>query len=151
MIFFLHYRNLKATTAAARSFRSAECEYRGPWLSYIGLADRRQDEFATSAWRQGRLPYAGTTLNDLPNPTSTEFDQYLGTTAGIPFQNQRWAQQRQFPARQPYMNHGPSSLLHTTSNAGAESSHAQSASETTIEANRPSSPGHDSANADQIE
>lgn len=83
-------KSLKQQTQAARQFRSAEYEY------------------ATQAWRQGRLPYAGTTLNDnaSTNTASTngnEFEQYLGTSAAVPFQNQRWAQLplRQAPGRSP--------------------------------------------------
>ena len=74
---------LKQQTQAARQFRSAEYEY------------------ATQAWRQGRLPYAGTTMHD--STASNEFDQYLGTTANVPIQGQRWAQSavRQMPARSP--------------------------------------------------
>ena len=142
-------KQLKQTTQAARSFRSAECEST-PCLSHERHADRRQDEFATSAWRQGRLPYTGTTLNDMPNATS-EFDQYLGTTAGVPFQNQRWAQQRQFPARQTFVNQGQQAMYRTSTSAGAETGHEHSVSETTIEA-KPTSPAHDSVKAeDQVE
>jgi hypothetical protein len=74
---------LKQQTQAARQFRSAEYE------------------FATQAWRQGRLPYAGTTINDTPN--GNEFEQYLGTAPSVPIQGQRWAQSamRQMPARSP--------------------------------------------------
>lgn len=87
-------------------------------------------------------------MNDVPN--TTEFDQYLGTTAGVPFQNQRWAQ-RQLPARQPYTSNGQSSLLYsTTGGAASESGHGHSASETTIEA-KPTSPPHDSVKVDQVE
>lgn len=72
---------LKQQTQAARQFRSAEYE------------------FATLAWRQGRLPQAGT----IPHETSSgnEFEQYLGTTANVPIQGQRWAQSamRHIPGR----------------------------------------------------
>ena len=74
---------LKQQTQAARQFRSAEYEY------------------ATQAWRHGRLPYAGTTVHDAPH--GNEFEHYLGTTANVPIQGQRWAQSgaRQMPARSP--------------------------------------------------
>ncbi|KAF2771424.1 hypothetical protein EJ03DRAFT_268697 [Teratosphaeria nubilosa] len=74
---------LKQQTQAARQFRSAEYE------------------FATQAWRQGRLPYAGTTLNDVP--AGNEFENYLGGSASVPIQGQRWAQSaiRQMPGRSP--------------------------------------------------
>lgn len=62
-------KTLKQQTQAARRFRSEEYE------------------FATQAWRQGRLPAAGST-----NQTGTEFDQFLGTTAAVPIHGQRWAQ-----------------------------------------------------------
>lgn len=145
-------KHLKQSVHAARQFRSAECKSEASCVSQTS-ADSREDEYATSAWRQGHLPYVGTTLNEVPNPptASTEFDQYLGTTAGVPIQNQRWAQQRAFPARQPYMSQGPSSQLHATNTAGVKSNHGRSASETTIEADKPSSPSHDSANGDHIE
>lgn len=79
-------KSLKQQTQAARQFRSAEYEY------------------ATQAWRQGRLPYAGTTLNDSASSTKgNEFEQYLGNNASVPFQNQRWAQSavRHAPGRSP--------------------------------------------------
>jgi len=79
-------KSLKQQTQAARQFRSAEYEY------------------ATQAWRQGRLPYAGTTLNDsAPVAKGNEFEQYLGNNATVPFQNQRWAQSavRHAPGRSP--------------------------------------------------
>lgn len=79
-------KSLKQQTQAARQFRSAEYEY------------------ATQAWRQGRLPYAGTTLNDNSSATKgNEFEQYLGNNAAVPFQNQRWAQSavRHAPGRSP--------------------------------------------------
>jgi len=79
-------KSLKQQTQAARQFRSAEYEY------------------ATQAWRQGRLPYAGTTLNDTAQSTNgNEFEQYLGNGAAVPFQNQRWAQSaiRHAPGRSP--------------------------------------------------
>ncbi|PPJ50327.1 hypothetical protein CBER1_06468 [Cercospora berteroae] len=77
-------KSLKQQTQAARQFRSAEYEY------------------ATQAWRQGRLPYAGSTVHDT-NQNTNEFDQYLGTTPAIPIQGQRWAQSaiRQAPGRSP--------------------------------------------------
>ncbi|KAI7293140.1 hypothetical protein KC315_g19377, partial [Hortaea werneckii] len=65
-------KSLKQQTQAARQFRSAEYEY------------------ATQAWRQGRLPHAGTAVHDSTN--GNEFEQYLGTSANVPFQGQRWAQ-----------------------------------------------------------
>ncbi|KAK4574832.1 hypothetical protein LTR86_001674 [Recurvomyces mirabilis] len=65
-------KSLKQQTQAARQFRSAEYEY------------------ATQAWRQGRIPFAGTTIND--TAAANEFEQYLGTTASAPGQGQRWAQ-----------------------------------------------------------
>jgi hypothetical protein len=78
-------KSLKQQTQAARQFRSAEYEY------------------ATQAWRQGRLPYAGTTLNDNASAKGNEFEQYLGNNAAVPFQNQRWAQSavRHAPGRSP--------------------------------------------------
>jgi hypothetical protein len=79
-------KSLKQQTQAARQFRSAEYEY------------------ATQAWRQGRLPYAGTTLNDTDQSTNgNDFEQYLGNNATVPFQNQRWAQSaiRHAPGRSP--------------------------------------------------
>jgi hypothetical protein len=79
-------KSLKQQTQAARQFRSAEYEY------------------ATQAWRQGRLPYAGTTLNDNTSTSKgNEFEQYLGNNAAVPFQNQRWAQSavRNAPGRSP--------------------------------------------------
>lgn len=77
-------KSLKQQTQAARQFRSAEYEY------------------ATQAWRQGRLPYAGTTLNEQPG-NSNEFEQYMGGNASVPIQGQRWAQSaiRQIPGRSP--------------------------------------------------
>ena len=79
-------KSLKQQTQAARQFRSAEYEY------------------ATQAWRQGRLPYAGSTAHESTN--ANEFEQYLGTTAGVPIQGQRWAQSamRQLPGRSPLGN-----------------------------------------------
>ncbi|KAK5136575.1 hypothetical protein LTR08_002589 [Meristemomyces frigidus] len=76
-------KSLKQQTQAARQFRSAEYE------------------FATQAWRNGRLPYAGSTVHDTPN--SNEFEQFLGTSANAPIQGQRWAQSaiRQVPVRSP--------------------------------------------------
>lgn len=79
-------KTLKQQTQAARQFRSAEYEY------------------ATQAWRQGRLPQAGTTLNDTVAPKNgNEFEQYLGTNPVVPIQNQRWAQSaiRHAPGRSP--------------------------------------------------
>ena len=78
-------KSLKQQTQAARQFRSAEYEY------------------ATQAWRQGRLPYAGTTLNDNASAKGNEFEQYLGNNAAVPVQNQRWAQSavRHAPGRSP--------------------------------------------------
>ncbi|EME40619.1 hypothetical protein DOTSEDRAFT_65305 [Dothistroma septosporum NZE10] len=77
-------KQLKQQTQAARHFRSQEYEY------------------ATQAWRQGRLPYAGSTVHDT-NQNGNEFDQYLGTTPAIPIHGQRWAQSaiRQVPGRSP--------------------------------------------------
>lgn len=141
-------KQLKQSTQAARQFRSAECEST-PRSSLQGPTNTcREDEFATSAWRQGRLPYAGTTLNDVPNPTS-EFDQYLGTTAGVPFQNQRWAQ-RSFPTGQPYANNTQSMYHVGAAVGGAEKGHHPAASDATIEA-KPTSPAHDSVKAEQVE
>ncbi|KAK5165125.1 uncharacterized protein LTR77_009222 [Saxophila tyrrhenica] len=65
-------KSLKQQTQAARQFRSAEYEY------------------ATQAWRQGNLPYAGSNAGD--SQDGNEFEQYLGTTANVPIQGQRWAQ-----------------------------------------------------------
>ena len=66
-------KSLKQQTQAARQFRSAEYEY------------------ATQAWRQGRIPFAGTTVNDNISVNGNEFEQYLGTSAAVPIQGQRWA------------------------------------------------------------
>lgn len=77
-------KSLKQQTQAARQFRSAEYEY------------------ATQAWRQGRLPFAGTPINhDVAR--GNEFEQYLGTAAHQPIQGKRWAQSalRQAPGRSP--------------------------------------------------
>ena len=76
-------KSLKQQTQAARQFRSAEYEY------------------ATHELRQGRLPFAGHTTHDTQQVN--EFDQYLGTTANVPIQGQRWAQSaiRQVPGRSP--------------------------------------------------
>ncbi|KAK3070801.1 hypothetical protein LTR53_009806 [Teratosphaeriaceae sp. CCFEE 6253] len=82
---------LKQQTQAARQFRSAEYEY------------------ATRAWRQGRLPYAGTTLHQTTSPN--EFDQYLGTTANVPIHGQRWAQS----AVRHVAAHGPATSFTGTS------------------------------------
>lgn len=93
-------KSLKQQTQAARQFRSAEYEY------------------ATQAWRQGRLPYAGTTLNEHPGNTN-EFEQYMGGNASVPIQGQRWAQSaiRQGPGRSP--------LGSTQYNAGSHNSSVQ--------------------------
>lgn len=62
---------MKQQTQAARQFRSAEYEY------------------ATQAWRRERMPHlTGSAVHDLPN--ATEFDQYVGTTASVPIEGQRW-------------------------------------------------------------
>lgn len=77
-------KSLKQQTQAARQFRSAEYE------------------FATQAWRQNQLAFPGRTASsDAGN--SNEFEQYLGTTSGVPIQAQRWAQSamRQMPGRSP--------------------------------------------------
>ena len=76
-------KSLKQQTQAARQFRSAEYEY------------------ATQAWRQGRLPLAGSTAHADSN--ANEFNQYLGGAAAVPIQGQRWAQSalRQVPGRSP--------------------------------------------------
>lgn len=80
-------KSLKQQTQAARQFRSAEYEY------------------ATQAWRQGRLPYAGTTVNDdvKSNGSGNEFERYLGTNPAVSIQGQRWAQStaRPNPGRSP--------------------------------------------------
>lgn len=98
---------LKQQTQAARQFRSAEYEY------------------ATQAWRQGRLPYAGTTVHEASSATGNEFDQYLGTTANIPIQGQRWAQSairtpRGEVAQAPYNTNTNQSAAQTDATAGAE-------------------------------
>lgn len=67
-------KSLKQATASARQFRSAEYE------------------FATQAWRQGRLPYAGSTVHESSSQNPNEFDQYIGTAPSVPIQGQRWAQ-----------------------------------------------------------
>ncbi|KAK5121518.1 hypothetical protein LTR85_005351 [Meristemomyces frigidus] len=79
----LEQKSLKQQTQAARSFRSAEYEY------------------ATAAFRAGRLPYAGSTVHD--TPTGNEFSDYLGSNPSVPIQGQRWASSaiRQMPARSP--------------------------------------------------
>jgi len=64
-------KSLKQQTQAARQFRSAEYEY------------------ATQAWRRERMPHlTGSAVHDLPN--ASEFDQYVGTTASVPIEGQRW-------------------------------------------------------------
>lgn len=100
-------KSLKQQTQAARQFRSAEYE------------------FATQAWRQGRLPYAGTTVNDTAGVN--EFEQYLGTTANTPMQGQRWAQSalRQAPGRSPlsglpYTNGSQTPLVQINAGAGTD-------------------------------
>jgi hypothetical protein len=77
-------KSLKQQTQAARQFRSAEYEY------------------ATQAWRQGRVPFGGSTSQDSAS-TGNEFEQYLGTTANVSIQNQRWTQYggRSLPGRSP--------------------------------------------------
>jgi hypothetical protein len=91
-------KSLKQQTQAARHFRSQEYEY------------------ATQAWRQGRLPYAGSTNHD--GQSSNEFDQYLGTTPAVPIQGQRWAQSaiRQVPGRSPLgaVPYTPNAAQHNT-------------------------------------
>lgn len=100
---------LKQQTQAARQFRSAEYEY------------------ATQAWRQGRLPYAGSTVPDSTSQVTNEFDQYLGTTPTVPIQGQRWAQSaiRQAPGRSPlgampYTNTSQPALAPMSAAAGAD-------------------------------
>lgn len=72
-------KSLKQQTQAARQFRSAEYEY------------------ATQAWRQGRVP--ASTPTGMGYDSQNEFDSYLGTAASVPIQGQRWAQSaiRQVP------------------------------------------------------
>lgn len=100
-------KSLKQQTQAARQFRSAEYEY------------------ATQAWRQGHLPYAGSTVHDTPNVN--EFEQYLGTAANVPIQGQRWAQSaiRQMPGRSPlgglpYTGATQQPLVHVNVASGAD-------------------------------
>lgn len=78
-------KSLKQQTQAARQFRSAEYEY------------------ATQAWRQGRLPSTAPSALGYDSQSTNEFDQYLGTAASVPIQGQRWAQSaiRQVPGRSP--------------------------------------------------
>lgn len=80
-------KTLKQQTQAARQFRSAEYE------------------FATQAWRQGRLPSSGSSGYE-GSTANNEFDLYLGTAPQVPFQGQRWAQSvnRQLPGRSPLGN-----------------------------------------------
>ncbi|WPH04650.1 Sporulation-specific protein 5 [Acrodontium crateriforme] len=80
-------KTLKQQTQAARQFRSAEYE------------------FATQAWRQGRLPSSGSSGYE-GSTTNNEFDLYLGTAPQVPFQRQRWVQSanRQLPGRSPLGN-----------------------------------------------
>lgn len=109
-------KSLKQQTQAARQFRSAEYE------------------FATQAWRQGRLPFAGTTVNDTPGVN--EFEQYLGTAAAVPIQGQRWAQSalRQVPGRSPlgglpYTNGSQPPLVQINVAAGAEGEQSKAAAD----------------------
>ncbi|KAI6794254.1 RNA-binding domain-containing protein [Hortaea werneckii] len=102
-------KSLKQQTQAARQFRSAEYEY------------------ATQAWRQGRLPHAGTTAHDSTN--GNEFEQYLGTSANVPFQGQRWAQSalRGMPGRNqhsglPHQVAGQQPLVQINVAPGADNS-----------------------------
>lgn len=113
-------KSLKQQTQAARQFRSAEYEY------------------ATQAWRQGRLPYAGSTVHDT-NQNTNEFDQYLGTTPAVPIQGQRWAQSaiRQVPGRSPlgavpFTNAAQPPLVQINVAAGAENQ--TGTPETTVDA-----------------
>jgi hypothetical protein len=101
-------KSLKQQTQAARQFRSAEYE------------------FATQAWRQGRLPMAGSTAQDAVTDGSNEFDQYLGTQPTVPIQGQRWAQSaiRQVPGRSPlgalpYTNAAPLVQVNAASSGDA--------------------------------
>lgn len=76
-------KQLKQQTHAARQFRSQEYEY------------------ATQAWRQGRLPSAGSSDGDFKALSSGDFDQYLNTVSAAPVQTQRWASNRALPGRSP--------------------------------------------------
>lgn len=114
-------KHLKQQTQAARQFRSAEYEY------------------ATQAWRQGRLPYSGASVHDGNEQNSNEFDQYLGTTAAVPIQGQRWAQSaiRQVPGRSPlgavpYTGSSQTPLVQINVASGAEGQ--ASTPDTTVEA-----------------
>ena len=116
-------KSLKQQTQAARQFRSAEYEY------------------ATQAWRQGRIPYAGTTMND--NSNANEFEQYLGTNAG-PIQGQRWAQSavRQLPGRSPlstssYNSTSQPPVVQINVAPAGEGTQAQSSSDDTADVKAP--------------
>lgn len=109
-------KSLKQQTQAARQFRSAEYE------------------FATQAWRQGRIPFAGST--DHANNSTNEFEQYLGTT-GVPIQGQRWAQSavRNLPGRSPlgtapYNNASQQPLVQINVASGSDEGVATSQAET---------------------
>lgn len=114
-------KSLKQQTQAARQFRSAEYEY------------------ATQAWRQGRLPYVGFTAHSENNNTN-EFEQYLGTT-GVPIQGQRWAQSaiRNLPGRSPLSNASYNSssqqpLVQINVASGSDGGVATSQADTTTDA-----------------
>lgn len=114
-------KSLKQQTQAARQFRSAEYEY------------------ATQAWRQGRLPYAGSTAHESSN--ANEFEQYLGTTAGVPIQGQRWAQSaiRQLPGRSPlgnvpYNSTTQQPLVQSNVASSSDSGHGASQAGTAVDA-----------------
>lgn len=115
-------KSLKQQTQAARQFRSAEYEY------------------ATQAWRQGRIPFAGSTAHAETNNTN-EFEQYLGTAASVPIQGQRWAQSavRHLPGRSPlgttpYTSASQQPLVQVNVASGSDGGVATSQAETTTDA-----------------
>ncbi|KAK3709466.1 hypothetical protein LTR37_010839 [Vermiconidia calcicola] len=104
-------KSLKQQTQAARQFRSAEYE------------------MASTLWRQGRLPFAGTT----ETPNENEFNQYLGTTPNVPIQNQRWAQNatRALPGRSPLGGLPNSNTTQAPLASGTDGGHVTSPADTT--------------------
>ncbi|QIW99069.1 hypothetical protein AMS68_004587 [Peltaster fructicola] len=74
-------KQLKQQTHAARQFRSQEYEY------------------ATQAWRQGRMTSVGSSDGDYKSISSGDFDQYLNTVSAAP--SQRWSNNKALPGRSP--------------------------------------------------
>ena len=84
---------------------------------------------ASTLWRQGRLPFAGTT----ETPNENEFNQYLGTTPNVPIQNQRWAQNatRALPGRSPLGGLPNSNTTQAPLASGTDGGHVTSPADTT--------------------